>query len=114
MHAFTFLTTLLLTLSPALISAAALPGPLAKRDHCDTLTTFSESDTRALQESLQSSSADLTFLGAHSYHSWDHGSARICVWNDYIFENTHVSQWEAGWAVGYVFDMCCSGQGGDW
>ncbi|KAL3443297.1 hypothetical protein BJX65DRAFT_311977 [Aspergillus insuetus] len=78
MHAFIAPTTVLPTLSLTLISAAALLSPLAKRDHCDMLTFFSESETRALYESLHSSSSDLAFI---TCHNWNCDSAGIFIWN---------------------------------
>ncbi len=32
---------------------------------------------------------------------------QICVYNNYIFENTHVSHWEEGWGAGFIKGECC-------
>jgi hypothetical protein len=113
MYAFSTIVTLL-GFSSAFVSGLSIPEPLARRDWCDTLTKFSESDARLLQNDLQNSD-EVAYVPAHSYHFWDKGSARICVWNDYIFENTHVSAWEAGWAIGYINNLCCTGgEGSEW
>lgn len=118
MYIFFALVFLLPSFSPAIVAGLSIPEPLARRDWCDTLTKFSESDALALQNSLQNAdnaNGDLNYLAAHSYLSWDWGSARVCVWNDYVFENTHVSPWEAGWAVGYINGICCTGgDGSEW
>ncbi|EED11460.1 hypothetical protein TSTA_007500 [Talaromyces stipitatus ATCC 10500] len=112
MYIFSAITALLLSASPAIVSGASIPDPLERRDYCGTLTTFAESDAVALANSLQNAenaNGEMKYVPAHSYQEWDWGSARLCVWNDYIAENTHVSLWEAGWAAGYINNKCCKG-----
>ncbi|KAL4886861.1 hypothetical protein BJY04DRAFT_212832 [Aspergillus karnatakaensis] len=114
MRSISTITAFLLGASPVLVSSASIPTTLVRRDWCDTLTKFSEADAVSLQQGLQSSNQGLTYIPSGSYVNWDLGSARACVWNDYFFENTHVSAWEVGWAVGYINDMCCAGGGSEW
>lgn len=42
---------------------------------------------------------------------WYYGTAMVCVRNPYVFADTYVSRWEAGWAIDYISKMCCSNSG---
>jgi hypothetical protein len=42
--------------------------------------------------------------------SWTLGSVQVCVQNNYLTENTHVPEWEVGWAVKHIQEHCCSGK----
>ncbi|KAH8664958.1 hypothetical protein BGZ61DRAFT_593271 [Ilyonectria robusta] len=42
---------------------------------------------------------------------WYYGTAMVCVRNPYVFVDTYVSRWEAGWAIDYISKMCCSNSG---
>lgn len=71
---------------------------LAKRDAwdgCGRRTTYTVSDMRAMIKSLQSDGGN-DYHPAGSIQWWTLGTARICTYNRYIFENTHVSHWEQG------------------
>ncbi|KAF2258538.1 hypothetical protein CC78DRAFT_478435 [Lojkania enalia] len=63
-------------------------------------------DIESLFNSLQSRGGD-RYLPSTSWVSTTLGSARVCVYNNYIFENTHVSNWEIGWGVRSVREQCC-------
>ncbi|RFU72002.1 hypothetical protein TARUN_10259 [Trichoderma arundinaceum] len=83
---------------------------LDKRDQCQLVEKWFDSDDgRALQKSLQTNNPDeMTYLPHGYIHEWWLGGARVCVYNHYWFENTHVKRWEVGWAVGYILDKCCN------
>ncbi|KAL8933382.1 MAG: hypothetical protein Q9216_006391 [Gyalolechia sp. 2 TL-2023] len=50
----------------------------------------------------------LEYVSHQNFITWNRGTAKVCVHNFYLTENTHVSHWEAGWAVQSVKDGCCS------
>lgn len=81
----------------------------AKRDWCGVQgDLMTKTDIQWLQSSLQNTDPNaLAYVPKRSYYSWTLGTARICIYNDYIFENTHIKRWEAGWAVGYITGRCC-------
>jgi hypothetical protein len=89
---------------------------LQKRDGCHGANSqlIQKSDVVALANDLQNTGNpwELTFLPSRSSATWSLGTARVCVYNKYIINdpstNTHVSRWEAGWAVGYINGQCCT------
>ncbi|KAK3346024.1 hypothetical protein B0T25DRAFT_520540 [Lasiosphaeria hispida] len=90
-------------------SAAEERGVLGKRDTCYRQDPFSAADMRALKARLQGSRQNEMVELKHGFVTWwDQGSVKLCVYNNYIFENTHLKWWEAGWAVGYIDSACCS------
>jgi len=80
-------------------------------DYCDQFgALYYRADAETLQRNLQSINPwVLHYLpgGGFSFIGWTVGSVRVCVYNSYILENTHVSEWEVGWGVGYILGMCC-------
>lgn len=83
---------------------------LAKRDFCGSGSAYSVSDMRALIKSLQSDGGN-DYLPAGSTQWWTLGTARVCTYNRYIFENTHVSHWEQGWGADATMNSCCNPNG---
>jgi hypothetical protein len=72
---------------------------------------INKSDISALQRDLQNNNPnELKYLPKQSWTGWVYGSALVCVHNYYLFENTHVKRWEAGWAVGYISGRCCTAE----
>jgi hypothetical protein len=63
-------------------------------------------DIGALADNLQNRGGN-RYLPSNSWVSTTVGSAKACVYNNYIFENTHVDNWEMGWGVRSVKDQCC-------
>lgn len=59
-----------------------------------------------LTANIQALATDKTNMGFDEninmpvFHSmcWSHGAARVCCVNQYVFEHTHVSGWQIGWA----------------
>jgi hypothetical protein len=39
--------------------------------------------------------------------TYTYGTARVCIDNNYIFETTQASNWEAGWRVKQMKEECC-------
>ncbi|KAI6085594.1 hypothetical protein F4821DRAFT_240102 [Hypoxylon rubiginosum] len=79
---------------------------MEKRDDCASSTPYTQSDMDALISSLQSDGQS-DYLPAASSTGWLLGTAKVCTYNNYIFDNTHVSHWEIGWGAGYVKGLCC-------
>ncbi|KAL8998030.1 MAG: hypothetical protein Q9188_006184 [Gyalolechia gomerana] len=50
----------------------------------------------------------LEYVSHQNFITCTRGTAKGCVHNFYLTENTHVSHWEVGWAVQSVKDGCCS------
>ncbi|KAF6804361.1 hypothetical protein CMUS01_14868 [Colletotrichum musicola] len=89
-----------------------IENPLEKRANwCTSGSNYNQADADALQRDLQNNSPDsMSFVGAWSSVSWSWGTAKVCIANQYLADNTHIKRWEAGWAMGYIKDMCCSGK----
>lgn len=76
---------------------------------------YYRADAERLRNNLQS-------INPWTYHElrhgkfigWVIGSVRVCVYNSYIFENTHVAEWEVGWGVGYILGRCCRSDNRQW
>ncbi|KAJ0162295.1 hypothetical protein CTA2_4784 [Colletotrichum tanaceti] len=73
--------------------------------------SYNQADADELQRQLQNYNPEkLVYLPAWSSYSWSVGTAKVCAINMYLSDNTHVKEWEAGWGMGYVRDMCCAGK----
>jgi hypothetical protein len=81
-------------------------GGAQKRDSCGTGYPYTDSDMTALINALQSD-GQTDYVPAGSSVNWELGTAKICTYNNYLFENTHVSHWEMGWGAGYIAGECC-------
>ncbi|KAK4220698.1 hypothetical protein QBC38DRAFT_525180 [Podospora fimiseda] len=46
------------------------------------------------------------YLPHKSVTGWWLGGTTICLYNDYLTENTHVTRWEAAWVTEYIRNMC--------
>ncbi|ORY16974.1 hypothetical protein BCR34DRAFT_584034 [Clohesyomyces aquaticus] len=79
-----------------------------KRDSCSGDGLYNRGDADTLGRNLQNINPNtLHYLPALSSISWTIGTARVCVYNSYIYENTHVKEWEVGWGVNYIGGKCC-------
>ncbi|KAK3996567.1 hypothetical protein QBC44DRAFT_365228 [Cladorrhinum sp. PSN332] len=91
-----------------LASKANSTNALGKRDTCGGFGNnggIYKPDITALGNSLQNDNPwGMTSVPA--WAGWYVGNALVCVYNDYWFENTHVSRWEAGWGTKYIRNMC--------
>ncbi|KAH8693364.1 hypothetical protein GQ44DRAFT_792468 [Phaeosphaeriaceae sp. PMI808] len=77
--------------------------------NCNGGGDINTADIEALANSLQNSNVN-NYLPKQSGLYWTRGSTRVCVRNNYIFENTHVSNWEVGWGAKSVRNACCFNQ----
>ncbi|KAK4158686.1 hypothetical protein QBC43DRAFT_294811 [Cladorrhinum sp. PSN259] len=87
---------------------------LGKRDSCSVGNNdgIYKPHISNLRHQLQNDDPWSTlFVGASQWTGWYVGNAVVCIYNDYWFDNTHVSRWESGWVTGYIQDMC--GYNGD-
>ncbi|KAL0932847.1 uncharacterized protein CTRU02_211810 [Colletotrichum truncatum] len=84
---------------------------IEKRDYCgESGQSFGTNDAATLSAQLQKIGPnDMTYVGHHQTVTFQWGSAKICIYNAYWSQNTHVSNWEAGWVTGYIKNKCCSG-----
>lgn len=96
----------------AMATVAKDGAVLAKRDSCSptSASTFSVSDMRALISDLQSD-GDNDYVPAGTARGYEWGTARICTYNLYAFDNTHVSHWKQGWAADAATNNCCNPNG---
>lgn len=131
MRSYTSLASLALLIPSALTSPISnitptSSGPIPKtynslldRSNANTTSILASSCTSGSNENT----ADITAMGnwlqgqsgtfylPHlSQTSWTLGSIRLCVNNDYLSQNTHVSFWEAGWGALSVKNACCFNQ----
>ncbi|KAK3986519.1 hypothetical protein QBC44DRAFT_402435 [Cladorrhinum sp. PSN332] len=80
---------------------------VVKRDHCNFSQGITRSDVVALSNELMNNSPWTWSYLEHGWvRWWTWGSARICLYNDYWFENTHVSRFEGGWAAEFIMNSC--------
>jgi hypothetical protein len=76
---------------------------------CSGGSNENTADIESMGNWLQGQSG--TFYAPHlSQTSWTLGSIKLCVDNNYLTENTHVSYWEAGWGALSVKNACCFNQ----
>lgn len=83
---------------------------LTARGDCGGSTQIMDKDdVLALAQDLQNNNPnDMTDFPARARQHWSNGTAQVCIENNYYFEHTHVSRWEVGWAVKYIYDNCCN------
>ncbi|KAL8847104.1 MAG: hypothetical protein Q9221_007853 [Calogaya cf. arnoldii] len=68
----------------------------------------SNADITTLAWQLQNDSPfELEYVGAGNYKSWTYASARFCVYNRKLFDNTRVRRWDVGWGALQVQNNCC-------
>jgi hypothetical protein len=90
-------------------------NPLVKRyDSCGLAPgnsqIFYNPDAAKLSNNLKTIHPNTKhWIDTQSAISWTYGNAKICILNKYIFEGSEVTEWEVGWAVGYILGKCCSG-----
>jgi hypothetical protein len=91
-------------------------NPLAKRDDnsCGLPwglnQVFYKPDSNGLSNALKTNNPNTAHSLPHNHViSWTWGNAKICVINKYILEDTYVSEWEAGWSIGYILGQCSCG-----
>ncbi|KAL0936106.1 uncharacterized protein CTRU02_208321 [Colletotrichum truncatum] len=78
---------------------------------CSKGSDYNQADADELQRQLQNINPNqMTYLPAWSTGGWIYGTAKVCLINQYLSDNTHVKRWEAGWGMGYIKNMCCSGK----
>jgi len=87
-------------------AGAEAPTKLSKRANCYNGATFYTNDLNNLGNYLQTLSGNV-YMPKQSVYSWAWGSVKLCVYNNYVFENTHVSYWEMGWGLLSVKNQCC-------
>ncbi|KAF2824839.1 hypothetical protein CC86DRAFT_47705 [Ophiobolus disseminans] len=73
---------------------------------CSNSANINTPDIERLADYLQSL-AGKRYCPALGWFSTSMGSAKVCVYNNYLYHNTHVSNWEAGWGARSVKDQCC-------
>lgn len=44
---------------------------------------------------------------------WALGTARICIFNPWVYGTTWVREWEVGWVTEYIYNICCN-PAGNW
>ncbi|XDG09739.1 hypothetical protein ABKA04_009354 [Annulohypoxylon sp. FPYF3050] len=92
------------------LQAAGNGDVISKRDSCGSDYPYTQTDMDNLISSLQSDGGN-DYLPAGSSAGWSLGTAVVCTYNQYIFENTHVSHYEMGWGAGYIKGQCCPSEG---
>ncbi|GKT94903.1 secreted protein [Colletotrichum tofieldiae] len=80
-----------------------ITADLEKRaDWCTSGSNYNQDNATELQRQLQNDNPNgLSYLPAWSTVSWSLGTAKVCISNQYLSDNTHIKRWEAGWAMGY-------------
>jgi hypothetical protein len=78
-------------------------GSIQKREYCRSGYPYIVSGMNSLISRLQSSGGS-SYVAALSNVPWWLGTAKIYTYNNYIYENTHVSTWEMGWGAEYIAD----------
>jgi hypothetical protein len=81
-------------------------GKLVKRANCYSGLTFLTADVGNFGNWLQTQSGNV-YLPHASRCSWTWGTTKLCVYNNYVFDNTRVSYWETGWGLLSIKNQCC-------
>jgi len=95
------------TAVPSASNITAVSG-MAKRDNCGIGGSgIQPADIYSMVGDLQYNDPDsLRYVAHGNWIAWTVGSATICLFNDYLTENTHVSRWESGWAASFIQNEC--------
>ncbi|KAL8783817.1 MAG: hypothetical protein Q9213_004363 [Squamulea squamosa] len=105
-----FILSLLLT-SPFTVQSAIHHGPQCAQIAPKSLPS---EDIKVFATKLQTENPNaLTELPGTTSTYYEHGSLRVCVYNDYWFKTTHVADKEVGRALQVIYDKCCAGKGKD-
>jgi hypothetical protein len=104
---FSKIITILPLLIPYVFATPAPAPSLLKRGGgaiCyESGKLYSNSDANTLSHNLQNLNPNtMHYLQHGGSFGWTIGSARGYVQNEYLTENTHVSEWEVGWGVAYI------------
>jgi hypothetical protein len=77
---------------------------------------YSNTDADTLSHNLQNLNPNTMHYLPHNSGctEWTVGSARVCVSNHFLVDNTHVSEWEVGWGVAFIQQNCCNSIDGKW
>lgn len=88
----------------------SVTSPLAKRDTWCNYINMNGNDMGAISYWFENTNPwTYTYLPHGSLTYWTNSplNIRVCVRNNYWFDNTHVANWDIGWGVGYVNQYCC-------
>ncbi|KAI4099930.1 MAG: hypothetical protein LQ339_005719 [Xanthoria mediterranea] len=108
----TLLSLLTLLATPTLANPVAKLGKqlgIPKGPSCSTgVGLFPVADAKALAADLQANNpSDMTYL-PHDNSIWfQQGLFRICIYNDFISDNTHVTNEMVGAELQKIIDKCC-------
>ncbi|KAK4206154.1 hypothetical protein QBC37DRAFT_301368 [Rhypophila decipiens] len=84
-------------------------GNLQARDGCVRQGTLNVQHAVNMANELQNNNPDaLPNAPKRSWNTWSWGEARICIYNNYYFENTHVKRFEVGWVIRHIYNLCCN------
>jgi hypothetical protein len=118
---FIFKTTAILSLLALHSSATTVPAlsPLKRGGGANCYgggKLYSNTDANTLSHNLQNLNPNTMHYLQHQSgcFGWTVGSVRGCVENEYITENTHVSEWEVGWGIAFIQQQCCNSIDGRW
>lgn len=118
-----FTTKISIVLPLLVLQAFAAPAPetaLSKRGGgagcVNSAKLYNNADANTLSHNLQSLNPNTMHYLPHNggCAEWTIGSAKVCVHNYYLSDNTHASEWEVGWGVAYVQEHCCNSIDGRW
>ena len=85
------------------------PAGILKREYCGTGVLYNRADAVRMANNLQTINPNgLRYLAHRMSTSWTDNTARVCIYNYYLTENTHIKEWEVGWAMKYIMNMCCT------
>jgi hypothetical protein len=112
-------TILPLLIPYAFATTAPAPSLLERGNGANCYETgrlYSNTDANTLSHNLQNLNPNTMHYLQHGgdYIGWTVGSARGSVTNEYLTENTHVSEWEVGWGVAFIQQQCCNSIDGKW
>ncbi|KAL6691684.1 hypothetical protein J3F84DRAFT_386167 [Trichoderma pleuroticola] len=93
----------------AVVASTLIAGTLAKPGFrgCNLNPTLNVDDARALSAQFAN---DFSTLEVKASHTWvyKHGSSSICIYNGYLFDNTHVVKRDFSIAINTILANCGS------
>ncbi|KAJ2981345.1 hypothetical protein NQ176_g2084 [Zarea fungicola] len=77
----------------------------------DNIGAFNIADAEALYNSIQTNNIHPSpgtefLLEAGNQQNFYEGGAKVCVMNPWLFENTHISLGDVGYATNYMINAC--------